>query len=60
MDGQAFPIAQQTIAQQVPAALDPSLNVFLAETRTQNSEIRMGMSKIADNIQKLLDKVINY
>ncbi|XP_033228759.1 FK506-binding protein 15 isoform X2 [Belonocnema kinseyi] len=56
VDGQAFPIAQQTIAQQIPAALDPSLNVFLAETRTQNTEIRMGMSKIADNIQKLLDK----
>ena len=57
MDSQAFPIAQQTVPQAMLAASDPSLNVFLAETRTQNSEIRMGMNKIADNVQKLLEKV---
>ncbi|XP_011302306.1 FK506-binding protein 15-like [Fopius arisanus] len=38
---------------QVP---DPNLNVFLSETRTHNAEIRMGISKVADNVQKLLDK----
>lgn len=56
VDGQAFPMAQQFVTQTMPATLDPSLNIFLTETRTQNSEIRMGMSKISDNIQRLLDK----
>lgn len=36
--------------------VDPNINVFLSETRTHNAEIRMGMNKIADNVQKLLDK----
>lgn len=40
----------------VAGSLDPNINVFLSETRTQNAEIRMGMSKISDNVQKLLDK----
>lgn len=47
---------QQTIAQPLPASVDPNLNVLLAETRTQNTELRMGMAKISDNVQKLLDK----
>ncbi|XP_028982619.1 FK506-binding protein 15 [Diachasma alloeum] len=38
------------------APTDPNVNVFLSETRTHNAEIRMGMSKLADNVQKLLDK----
>lgn len=57
MDGQFYPIHQAPIAQSIPVGMDPNLNVFLSETRTQNTEIRMGMSKIADNVQKLLDKV---
>lgn len=57
MEGQYYPIHQPAVTQTIPAAMDPSMNVFLSETRTQNSEIRMGISKIADNVQKLLDKV---
>ncbi|XP_043274957.1 FK506-binding protein 15 isoform X2 [Venturia canescens] len=56
MDGQYYPIHQAPITQSIPVGMDPNLNVFLSETRTQNTEIRMGMSKIADNVQKLLDK----
>ncbi|XP_015603765.1 FK506-binding protein 15 [Cephus cinctus] len=55
-DGQLYPMHQQTIAQPIPAAMDPNLNIFLTESRTQSTEIRMGMAKIADNVQKLLDK----
>ncbi|XP_043461715.1 putative leucine-rich repeat-containing protein DDB_G0290503 isoform X2 [Leptopilina heterotoma] len=55
-DGQTFPMAQQFVTQTMPGTLDPSLNIFLTESRTQNAEIRMGMSKISDNIQRLLDK----
>lgn len=60
VDGQTFPMAQQFVTQTIPATLDPNLNLFLTETRTQNAEIRMGMSKISDNIQRLLDKVISF
>ncbi|XP_043477101.1 FK506-binding protein 15 isoform X2 [Leptopilina heterotoma] len=56
VDGQTFPMAQQFVTQTMPGTLDPSLNIFLTESRTQNAEIRMGMSKISDNIQRLLDK----
>ncbi|KAK0080924.1 hypothetical protein PV325_013084 [Microctonus aethiopoides] len=55
VDGQMYPI-QSAIPQPVIATVDPNMNVFLSETRTHNAEIRMGMSKIADNVQKLLDK----
>lgn len=55
VDGQMYPI-QSAISQPVIATVDPNMNVFLSETRTHNAEIRMGMSKIADNVQKLLDK----
>ncbi|XP_020294017.1 FK506-binding protein 15 [Pseudomyrmex gracilis] len=44
-----------TVNRTIPTALDP-LNMLLSETRITNAEIRMGMSKISDNIQKLLDK----
>ncbi|XP_015513747.2 FK506-binding protein 15 isoform X4 [Neodiprion lecontei] len=56
IDGQLLPVQQQTIAQPIPPSMDPSLNVFLSETRTQNTELRMGLAKIGDNVQKLLDK----
>ncbi|KAK0179286.1 hypothetical protein PV327_005051 [Microctonus hyperodae] len=55
VDGQMYPI-QPALPQPVIAAVDPNINVFLSESRTHNAEIRMGMSKIADNVQKLLDK----
>lgn len=51
-----YPV-QQTVNRTVPAALDPGINMLLSETRITNAEIRMGMSKISDNVQKLLDKV---
>ena len=57
MDNQYYPVHQAPIAQPIPAGIDPNINIFLSETRTQNSEIRMGMAKISDNVQKLLDKV---
>lgn len=50
------PVAQTTNCT-VPAVLDPGINMLLSETRITNAEIRMGMSKISDNVQKLLDKV---
>ncbi|KAF7997232.1 hypothetical protein HCN44_005509 [Aphidius gifuensis] len=49
-----FPV-QTTLAHQM-MPIDPNINIFLSETRTQNSEIRMGINKVADNVQKLLDK----
>ncbi|GAB1866012.1 FK506-binding protein 15 [Camponotus japonicus] len=55
MDNQVYPVPQ-TVNRTVPAALDPGINMFLSETRITNAEIRMGMSKISDNVQKLLDK----
>ncbi|XP_011873120.1 PREDICTED: FK506-binding protein 15 [Vollenhovia emeryi] len=55
MDSQMYPISQ-TVNRTIPAALDPGMNMLLSETRIANAEIRMGMSKISDNIQKLLDK----
>lgn len=46
------------VTQAVSTIIDPSLNMLLSETRVANAELRMGMSKIADNVQKVLDKVI--
>jgi len=51
-----YPVSQ-TVNRTIPAALDPGMNMLLSETRIANAEIRMGMSKISDNVQKLLDKV---
>ncbi|XP_070151987.1 FK506-binding protein 15 isoform X2 [Polyergus mexicanus] len=45
-----------TVNRTIPATLDPGINMLLSETRITNAEIRMGMSKISDNVQKLLDK----
>ncbi|XP_039308363.1 FK506-binding protein 15 isoform X2 [Solenopsis invicta] len=55
MDNQMYPVTQ-TVNRTIPATLDPGMNMLLSETRIANAEIRMGMSKISDNIQKLLDK----
>lgn len=57
MDNQIYPVSQ-TVNRTLPAAMDPAgMNMLLSETRIANAEIRMGMSKISDNVQKLLDKV---
>ncbi|XP_011332114.1 FK506-binding protein 15 isoform X2 [Ooceraea biroi] len=56
MDNQLPYSIAQTVNRAVPAALDPGVNMLLSETRIANAEIRMGMSKISDNVQKLLDK----
>jgi len=55
MDNQIYPVSQ-TVNRTLPAAMDPGMNMLLSETRIANAEIRMGMSKISDNVQKLLDK----
>lgn len=47
----------QTTTSTLPTIVDPGLNMLLSETRITNAELRMGMSKIADNVQKILDKV---
>lgn len=49
-----FPVQTTVPHQMMP--IDPNINILLSETRTQNSEIRMGINKVADNVQKLLDK----
>ncbi|XP_043518271.1 FK506-binding protein 15 isoform X2 [Frieseomelitta varia] len=46
----------QTTTSTLPTIIDPGLNMLLSETRITNAELRMGMSKIADNVQKMLDK----
>ncbi|XP_018045984.1 PREDICTED: FK506-binding protein 15 isoform X1 [Atta colombica] len=55
MDNQMYPVSQ-TVNRAIPAALDSGMNMLLSETRIANAEIRMGISKISDNVQKLLDK----
>lgn len=57
MDGQVYSLQSQTVTSTVPTIIDPGLNMLLSETRMTNAELRMGMSKIADNVQKVLDKV---
>jgi len=57
MDNQIPYSVSQTVNPAVPVALDPGVNMLLSETRIANAEIRMGMSKISDNVQRLLDKV---
>jgi len=51
-----YPVSQ-AVNRTIPTVLDPGMNMLLSETRIANTEIRMGMSKISDNVQKLLDKV---
>ncbi|EFN85323.1 hypothetical protein EAI_16007 [Harpegnathos saltator] len=55
MDNQMYPVTQ-TVNRTISAALDPGINMLLSENRLTNAEIRIGMSKISDNVQKLLDK----
>jgi hypothetical protein len=57
MDNQIPYSVSQTVNPAVPVALDPGINMLLSETRIANAEIRIGMSKISDNVQRLLDKV---
>lgn len=54
-----YSLQPQPVTQAVSTVIDPSLNMLLSETRMANAELRMGMSKIADNVQKVLDKVID-
>ncbi|XP_057326553.1 FK506-binding protein 15 [Microplitis mediator] len=56
VDGQLYSFPSSVSQSPVTGSLDPNINIFLSETRTHNAEIRMGMSKISDNVQKLLDK----
>ncbi|CAD1479282.1 unnamed protein product, partial [Heterotrigona itama] len=49
-------LQSQTTTSTLPTIIDPGLNMLLSETRITNAELRMGMSKIADNVQKVLDK----
>ncbi|XP_035730579.1 FK506-binding protein 15-like isoform X2 [Vespa mandarinia] len=55
-NGQMYSLQPQPVTQAVSTVIDPSLNMLLSETRMANAELRMGMSKIADNVQKVLDK----
>jgi hypothetical protein len=70
--GQLYPlVAQQAVGSQqvfpvhpsavnTPPAIpspDSHLSVFLAETRTHNSEVRIGMAKVADKVDQVLMKV---
>ena len=56
-DGQVYLLQPQNVTPTISSSMvDPGLNMLLSETRMTNTELRMGMSKIADNVQKLLDK----
>lgn len=50
-------LQSQPINQQIPAAIDPNVNMLLSETRIATAEVRMGMSRLNDNVQKVLDKL---
>ncbi|XP_076245764.1 FK506-binding protein 15 isoform X2 [Calliopsis andreniformis] len=56
LDGQVYSLQPQSVTPTISSIIDPGLNMFLSESRMTNAELRMGMSKIADNVQKLLDK----
>ncbi|XP_031828608.1 FK506-binding protein 15 isoform X2 [Nomia melanderi] len=56
LDGQVYSLQRQNVTPTISSVIDPGLNMILSETRMTNTELRMGMSKIADNVQKLLDK----
>uniref|UniRef100_A0ABM1IA87 FK506-binding protein 15 n=1 Tax=Polistes dominula TaxID=743375 RepID=A0ABM1IA87_POLDO len=58
-NGQMYALQPQALTQAVPTVIDPNLNMLLSETRIANAELRMGMSKVADNVQKVLDKFHN-
>jgi len=55
---QVFPLPSTAVS--TPPAIpspDSHLSVFLAETRTHNSEVRMGVAKVADKVDQVLMKV---
>ncbi|CAK9813459.1 FK506-binding protein 15 [Anthophora plagiata] len=56
LDGQVYSLQSQAVPPAIPTLIDPGLNMLLSETRMANAELRMGMSKIVENMQKLLDK----
>ncbi|XP_076645954.1 FK506-binding protein 15 isoform X2 [Halictus rubicundus] len=56
LDGQVYSLQRPNVAPTISSVIDPGMNMLLSETRMTNTELRMGMSKIADNVQKLLDK----
>nr|CAD7441459.1 unnamed protein product [Timema bartmani] len=67
MDGQLFPIVPHMITPQMiqapvstPSAIpspDSHLSVFLSETRTHNSEVRMGVAKVTEKVDQVLSKL---
>nr|CAD7263961.1 unnamed protein product [Timema shepardi] len=67
MDGQLFPIVPHMITPQMiqtsvstPSAIpspDSHLSVFLSEARTHNSEVRMGVAKVAEKVDQVLSKL---
>ncbi|XP_078032729.1 FK506-binding protein 15 isoform X1 [Augochlora pura] len=56
LDGQVYSLQRPSVTPAIPSMMDPGLNMLLSESRMTNTELRMGMSKISDNVQKLLDK----
>ncbi|XP_017789919.1 PREDICTED: FK506-binding protein 15-like [Habropoda laboriosa] len=57
LDGQVYSLQQsQAVPSTIPTMIDPGLNMLLSETRMANAELRMGMSKIVENVQKMIDK----
>nr|XP_033329722.1 FK506-binding protein 15-like isoform X1 [Megalopta genalis] len=56
LDGQVYSLQRPSVTPAIPSVIDPGLNMLLSESRMTNTELRMGMSKISDNVQKLLDK----
>ncbi|XP_063245128.1 FK506-binding protein 15-like isoform X2 [Bacillus rossius redtenbacheri] len=62
VEGQLFPMAQPVFP--APAATPPALTppdahmaVFLSETRAHNSEVRMGVAKVADKVDQVICKL---
>ncbi|XP_069676887.1 FK506-binding protein 15-like isoform X2 [Periplaneta americana] len=55
---QVYPLPSATVGTS-PAVSSPEshLSVFLAETRTQNSEVRMNVAKVADKVDQVLTKL---
>ncbi|XP_039286203.1 FK506-binding protein 15 isoform X1 [Nilaparvata lugens] len=51
------PVASSTVATSQPLALDPQFAVFFSELRTNNSELRMGMNRITDKVERVIDKI---
>ena len=43
-----------------PSSTDTLVPVLLSETRQQNTEVRLSVSKMADKVDKILEKVVNH